>query len=125
MKRNLILGCITAALLLAGILGCLAIRHHASGTIAVIRQDGEEVRRIDLSAVTEAYTILLTGENGEENIIFVEPGAISMQHASCPDGLCTRMPRLTGQGIPIVCLPHHIVIEVTGGETSGIDIQAY
>ncbi len=126
MRRNLILGSITLVLLLAGILGCIAVNQNTSGTVAVITQNGEEMARIDLTAVTEAYTVVLTGEDGEENCILVEPGTISMQSANCPDGRCTRMAPLTGQGVPIVCLPHHIVIAVIGdGQDSVIDIQAY
>ncbi len=124
MKRNLLLGGITTVLLLAGILGILAVRHHSAGTIAVIEQNGKVTARVDLSAVTESYTMTLDGEDGAENCILIEPGAVSMQHANCPDGRCVRMGKLTGQGVPIVCLPHHIVITVTGGETD-VDIRAY
>ncbi len=126
MKRNLILSGITLVLLFAGVLGCFAVRQNSSGTIAVITQNGEVIKRIDLTSVTEATTITLQGENGEMNVILLENGSISMQSANCPDGRCTRMAPLTGQGVPIVCLPHHIVIEVIGnGQDSGIDIQAY
>lgn len=127
MKRNLLLGGVTLLLLGLGILGCMLLLHAPEGATAVITQDGRELYRIDLSAVDVPYTILLTGENGAENVILVEPGAISMQSASCPDGLCMQRGALTGSGLPIVCLPHHIVIQIEEehhGE-SEIDAQVY
>ncbi len=127
MKRNLILAGITAVLLAAGVLGCILVQRPDSGTIAVIYQNGVEMERIDLSQVTDSHTITLYGENGEENVILIEPSAISMKSANCPDGRCTHMAPLTGKGIPIVCLPHHIVIEIVrgDGEDSAYDIRTY
>lgn len=127
MKRNLILGGITLLLLALGILGCIFLQQRQEGTIAVIRQDGKEIQRIDLSKVTESYTIPLHGAQGEENVILVEPGAISMQTANCPDGLCLEMGALTSKGLPIVCLPNHIIIEIIGeNETDPkYDIRTY
>ncbi len=124
MKRNLILGLITLLLLAAGIVGCIFAAGTQHGSVAVIYQNGQEVQRIDLSAVTSAYTITLHGENNAENIIFVEHGAISMQQASCPDHLCVKRGKLTGSGLPLVCLPNHVVIEIQGGNTE-LDAVAY
>lgn len=124
MKRNLILGMITMLLLAAGMIGCIFVANTQHGTVAVIYQNGQEVQRIDLSAVTAAYTITLYGENNAENIISVENGAIFMQYASCPDKLCVHRGKLTGSGLPLVCLPNHVVIEIQGGSTE-FDAVAY
>ncbi|MBE6851306.1 MAG: NusG domain II-containing protein [Ruminococcus sp.] len=124
MKRNLILGMITLTLLAAGIFGCIFIGQAQHGSVAVIYQNGQEVRRIDLSAVTAAYTMTLNGEDDAENVIFIEHGAISMHMASCPDKLCMKRGKLTGSGLPLVCLPNHIVIEIQGGNAE-FDAVAY
>ncbi len=124
MKRNLILGMITMLLLAAGMIGCIFVANMQHGTVAVIYQNGQEVQRIDLSAVTSAYTITLYGENNAENIISVENGAIFMQYASCSDKLCVHRGKLTGSGLPLVCLPNHVVIEIQGGSTE-FDAVAY
>lgn len=124
MKRNLILAIVTALLLLLGIIGCIAVNNKSGGCIAVIRQNGNEVQRIDLSAVSDRYSITLRGENGEENVIFIEHGAISMHSASCPDKLCVKRGKLSTNGIPLVCLPNHIVIEIVG-DASQIDAVTY
>ncbi len=127
MKQTLLLGAITLLLLVLGICGCILVMGRQDGKTAVIYQNGQEIQRIDLAAITEPYTITLHGENGAENVILAEHGAISMQSASCPDGLCVQRGTITGSGLPIVCLPNHIMIEIEGGTDSDaeIDIWAY
>lgn len=78
----------------------------ADRTVAVIYENGNEVCRVDLSRVKESYTIPLKG-----NTILVEPGAISMQSADCPDKLCIRQGTLHSVG-RIVCLPNRVMIEM-------------
>ena len=77
---------------------------------AVIYVDGKEFCRVDLSHVTESYTIPLDG-----NTILVEPGGISMQSATCPDKLCIRQGTLHSVG-RIVCLPNRVVIEMVNAK---------
>ena len=93
---------IAAILCLAAI---LVLLFFSDGQTAVITQDGKEICRVDLSRVTESYTIPLNG-----NTILVEPGAISMQSATCPDKLCIHQGTLHSVG-RIVCLPNRVVIE--------------
>ena len=83
-------------------------RFFSDGQTAVIYEDGKEVCRVDLSRVTESYTIPLEG-----NTILVEPGRISMQSATCPDKLCMKQGALHSVG-RIVCLPNKVVIEMVG-----------
>ena len=68
---------IVCLLLLAGGIGSYVVQHlsHAQ-KIAVIYQDDTVVRRIDLNAVTESYTITISGEDGAENVIRVSPGSM-------------------------------------------------
>ena len=88
------------------------------GTVARISVDGELIDTIDLSRVTEAYDISIDTEYGH-NTVHVEPGAISVTDADCPDGICVRQGKLTSSGTPIVCLPHKLVIEIYGDEIDG------
>ena len=76
------------------------------GRTAVIYKDGVEIARVDLSRVTESYTIPLDG-----NVILVEPGAIRMQSADCPDQICVHQGVLHDTG-RIVCLPNRVLIEM-------------
>ena len=53
------------------------------------------------------------------NTVHVEPGAISVTEADCPDGICVRQGKLTTAGVPIVCMPHRLVIEIYGDAIDG------
>lgn len=112
MKRMRSLSCsdkrwivIFAAVILVCV-GFIILSRHITSHIAVVYQDGKEIATIDLSRVTESYTIPLDG-----NVILVEPGAIRMQSADCPDQICVHQGTLHDTG-RIVCLPNHVLIEM-------------
>ena len=67
------------------------------GSVARISVDGELLQTVDLSRVTEAYDIDI----------------------DCPDGICVRQGKLTTAGVPIVCMPHRLVIEIYGDAIDG------
>ena len=94
-----------AAVIVCCILSIILIKN-IGGRTAVIYKDGREIARIDLSRVTESYTIPLDG-----NVILVEPGGIRMQSADCPDQICVHQGVLHDTG-RIVCLPNRVLIEM-------------
>lgn len=95
--------------------GVFAVRTlSGGGTVAVISIDGEEYDRIDLSKVRESYDIEIETCWGR-NTVHVEPGAISITEADCPDHVCVRRGAISGGGIPIICMPHRLIIEIEGG----------
>ena len=103
------------ALALCGVVVFLLLRAGGTGgKIAVISVDGVELRRIDLGAVAEPYDIPVTTDWGS-NVIHVEKGAISVTQSDCPDHVCIQMGQLrAGGGLPIICMPHRLVIELEG-----------
>lgn len=112
--RALALGLVL--LLLTGI--CLGIilfapKQDDQRLIARIYQSGQLLETIDLALVTESYSFQVDGPDGGYNIIEVRPNAIGMKDADCPDGLCVEMGYSTSALLPIVCLPHELVIEIT------------
>ena len=96
----------------------LLLRGSGQGTMAVISVDGEELYRIDLSKVKEPYDIPVDTKYGH-NLIHVEQEAISVTEADCPDHICVAMGKLQSNGIPIICMPHHLIVEIEGGELDG------
>ena len=114
-------GILAGGLLLA-VLACAGFllwqRAHAqAGVTAEIYQNGELVETIRLDQVTEAYTILVEGEDGGENLVEAAPGRIRMKSADCPDQVCVHQGWISDSTVPIVCLPHQVIIEVTGGDS--------
>ena len=97
---------------------CMAIggtvwmhEHGAAGKTARIYQKGVLMYEIDLSAVADPYTFTVTSELGS-NTISVRSGAISVSDADCSDHTCVKQGWLETSAVPIVCLPHELVIQL-------------
>ena len=119
MKRR---SAVLAGLLLLAVLACAGFLlwrqlHPQAGITAFIYQSGELVEEIRLDQIKQPYTITLTGENGAENVVEAAPGRIRVQSANCPDQVCVRQGWISDSSVPVVCLPHQVVIEITGGES--------
>ena len=125
MNRKTVLlagGLLLVVLLCAGVL-LWQLLFPQAGVIAQIYQHGELVEELRLDQVTEGYTISLTGADGAENVVEVEPGRIRVQSANCPDQVCVRQGWISDASVPVVCLPHQVIIQITGGE-SHVDAAA-
>lgn len=82
-----------------------------SGAIARIYVDGEEYDAVDLSAVAAPYEMVVETEYGY-NALRVSHGAIEVIRANCDEQVCVNQGEITDSLIPIVCLPHHMVIQI-------------
>lgn len=85
------------------------------GSTAKIYLDGELIEEIDLNAVAIAYEFEVSGKWGT-NTVYVENGQISVTHADCPDQVCVKTGAVSTAGIPIVCMPHRLVIRLEEAE---------
>ena len=103
-----LIGMLLAASLLASY---LVLRGMPNVHMAVIVQDGEIVRTIDLQAVTEPYEFVVEGAHGA-NTIRVEYGRICVAEANCPDKTCVRHGWVVNAALPAVCLPNKLVVRV-------------
>ncbi len=113
-RTSVIFGLLFAVIVIGGLLSTFLLGR-GEGTVAVISVDGEVLERIDLSKVRKPYDMDISTEYGH-NTVHVEKGAISVSEADCPDKVCMYQGRLTGSGIPIICMPHRLVIEIEGGD---------
>ena len=77
----------------------------------VVTIDGAEVLRKPL-AVNDSYEI--RQDDGSVNVIAVENGAVYMKEANCRDGLCVQQGRMRSAAKTIVCLPHKLVVTLSG-----------
>lgn len=107
---------IGVVLALSAILSALFFFGSKGHTVAQVYQDGVCIRTIDLERVDKPFSFTVQWEGGS-NLIEVERGRIRVVQADCPDGVCVRR-GWSDQGIgPIACLPHKLVIRLTGGST--------
>ena len=90
----------------------------ADGRVARITRDGVLLEEIDLDKVAEPYSFTLEDESGT-NTVRVERGRIRVSQADCPDRVCVNRGWISDGTMPIVCLPHKLIIEIAGGEPDG------
>lgn len=110
MKNMKIWLVLFAVVLAVGIIGSVLVLQKPESSIVEIVQDGEVIYRLDLSEYKEAETIEIAYDGGR-NTVLIENGQICMSHADCPDQTCVKMGWLKSASLPIVCLPHHLVIQ--------------
>ena len=109
-KKDILL--IALALGVAGLLYAVSlISGGEAATTVVVTVDGQEVLRRPL-ALEDSYEI--RQDDGSVNVITVEDGAVYMQEANCRDGLCVAQGKMRNAAKTIVCLPHKLVVSLTG-----------
>ena len=63
------------------------------------------------------------GKNNEiQNRVIISQGKVSMEYATCPDGICVDHASIYRDGESIVCLPQKVVVTVITDKTDGPDI---
>lgn len=102
---------ILAAIAGTCLLAILAPRPTPKQMIANIYVDGVLTRRVDLNAVTKPERYRAESHAGFNDIL-IEPGRICVEAADCPDQICVMEGWLPEFGLPIVCLPHDLMIEL-------------
>lgn len=120
---------LSAFVLVLFLLACLTIyfrlKEPAAGLTAYIYQDGQLIETIDLHAVTTPYTFTVPASDGGSNTIEVRPDAIGIIDADCPDKLCVSTGFVDSSLLPIVCLPHRLVIQLETNNQSQPDVISY
>ena len=99
----------------------LRARLTSGGKTAVIYQNGEIIREINLDIIDEPLEFTIEGADGETNDVRAENGRIRIESASCPDKVCVHQGWIENGVVPIVCLPNKVTIEIRGGVVGEID----
>lgn len=60
-----------------------------------------------------------------ENKVQINNHEVYMIEATCPDKLCIKQGNIEKKGATIVCLPHHLVIEIKEGNEQKQDGKVY
>lgn len=113
-----VLTAVLIIILLAGIIGSVIVLHTPSKSHIRVLSDGREVYAADLKA-TEDIVFPVTYQ-GHVNTVEIQDHRIRVKDADCPDQTCVHMGWLSSASMPIVCLPHKLVVEYTD-DTQEID----
>ena len=112
MRTKLIAGLLAAAVVGSAVF-ILLQRGRVPAPVARISRDGVLLEEIDLSRVDEPYSLTLEDESGR-NVLSVERGRVRVSEADCPDQVCVKQGWVSNGAVPIVCLPHKLVVELAG-----------
>ena len=113
-SKDLILISIILAVILVAFLVITLLKKE--GDYVIVRVDGEEVGRYELSVDGE-YTL-----NGGTNVLRIENGKAYMLSANCPDHLCVNQGKIDESGETITCLPNRLTVTVYSADGSEVEL---
>lgn len=116
-KRDILL---IIALLLCAALLWLFLRPGGEGVYAVVTQHGKEIARYPLS---ESFRVTI-GDDAY-NVLTISGGKAFVSDANCGDHTCIHTGAISREGQQIICLPHELIIEITGGSASELDASTH
>ena len=114
MKQKAVFWIVLFAVLAALCLGFYLLRGGGEAVSASVYVDGELYGVYDLTAVVIPYEVTVETEYGY-NILRVGHGSVEVTEADCSEQVCVEQGAITDGLIPIVCLPHHLVIQIEDG----------
>ncbi|MDR0671049.1 MAG: NusG domain II-containing protein [Oscillospiraceae bacterium] len=107
-------------LVLAGALFLVLARGGGGALTAEVYLAGRLVERIPLDGpVTERR--IETGGGGW-NLLRVEPAGVRVAEANCSNLTCVHTGRVSVPGGVIACLPHRVLIKLTGRAEGEVDV---
>jgi len=119
-KKNDII--LIAVLLIIGVISLAFINFtRQAGGQVLITVNGEVYKTLELNQDT---TISIDTDEGYHNVVTIKDGEVSMSEANCPDKICVKHKSIKYDNESIICLPHKVVVTITGGADNGVDIIA-
>ena len=113
MKIRKIIIAVCAIFLVSVCLSVLVLRRSGKQTAEIV-QDGAVLYTVDLNHA-EDQEIRVPAADGGYNLITINGGTICISEADCPDQTCVNMGRLKSDYLPIVCLPHKLIVRFAEG----------
>lgn len=120
MKHKVLI-IIAAFIFAAGIIGSVLVLNAPKKQTVKIKSRGKVLYTLDLGKEKDRTFDVKT--DGGVNTIEIKDGRIRVKEADCPDKTCVRMGWLDSSAMPIVCLPHELIIEFVDGD-GGVDAIA-
>ena len=72
-------------------------------------------------SLNQSREIEISDDKGYNKVV-IENGTVHMEDADCPDQYCVQHAAIRSSHETIICLPHELVVEITGGEVSDVDV---
>ena len=113
MKQKALFWVILFSVIAAACAGWYLLRGGGEALTASVWYDGELIGTYDLTAVVIPYEVRIETDLGY-NILRVSHGSVEVVEADCSEQVCVRQGPVSDDLLPIVCLPHHLVIQIDG-----------
>lgn len=108
-KADILLVVILLVIAIFALIGMKLFRKN--GKVVLVQVDGAVVKELSLDK-NESYK--LETDKGT-NTIVVKNGEVYVVDADCPDKICEGYKPISKKGEAIICLPHKLVVEISGG----------
>lgn len=114
IRNDIILAAVILVIAVAGLLFVKFTK--TQGNTVIVKIDG--VKTAEYSLAEDIRYEIKTGKNNENiNVLVIKNGKAYITEADCPDGICKDYRPISYVGETIVCLPHKVVVEITGNNT--------
>ena len=114
IRNDIILAAVILVIAAAGLLFVKLTK--VEGNNVIVKINGVEATSYSLE--DDVRYEIKTGKNNENiNVLVIKNGKAYITEADCPDGICKEYRPISYVGETIVCLPHKVVIEITGDST--------
>lgn len=108
MKNRKILIAVIFIFIVSACLSVFILRRSDKQTVEIV-QDSTVLYTFDLSNA-ENRQIRIASPDGGFNLVTVKDGTICISEADCPDQTCVNMGVLKSDHLPVVCLPHKLIV---------------
>ena len=102
---------IIIALVLAGIFLIITLNGKRGNTVEIV-VDGEVTASFTMDSDTEYRVETDQGWN----IVRIKGGYVTVIESDCPNQICVKHKEISKSGESIICLPHKMIVRITGGE---------
>lgn len=109
--------------LVAAAIAAFALQRPADAPLRAIVHDGAGNEHV-LNLAEDSELVVDTDYG--RNVVRVSSGTVAIVEADCPGGDCLRQHAISTPGQQLICLPHHLWVEVVAdGDAAGqMDVQA-
>ncbi len=108
MKNRRILIAAAGIFLVSACLSVWILRRSEKQTVEIV-QDGKVLDTFDLRRTADRE-IRVPAADGGYNLITIANGTVCISEADCSDQTCVKMGTLKSDYLPIVCLPHRLIV---------------
>ncbi|MGI6141712.1 MAG: NusG domain II-containing protein [Caldicoprobacterales bacterium] len=88
-----------------------------------VEVDGEIWGTYNIPAKGDERVVRIDAGDNRYNIMIIADSGVLIREANCPDQICVNWGNISRPGQTIVCLPHKVVISITGEQEGELPLD--